>query len=56
MESKSTVFESADAVIERAVRRRLTANRTKIDPRAVRRNLRPKSKYHYSLTLKVWNL
>jgi len=55
MESKSTAFKSADAVIERAVRRGLTEDRTKIDPRAVRRNLRPKSKYRYSLALQVWH-
>ena len=56
MESKLTAFKSADAVIEWAVRRGLTADHTNIDPRAVRRNLRPKSKYGYLLTLKVWHL
>ena len=55
MESKSTAFKSTDAVIKRAVRRGLTADRTKIDPRTVRRNLRPNSKYRYSLTLEVWH-
>jgi len=56
MESKLTAFKSVDAIIKRAVKRGLTEDCTKIDPYAVRRNLRPKSKYRYLLTLQVWHL
>ena len=55
MESKLTAFKLADTVIERAVRRGLAADCTKIDPYTARRNLRTKSKYHYLLTLKVYS-
>jgi len=51
---ESTAFNPADAVIQWARRRGLTADRSKIDPRAVRRNLRPKSKKRYSSILEVW--
>jgi len=40
---KSTTFNLADAVIKWAVRRGLTADRSKINPCAVRRHLRPKN-------------
>jgi hypothetical protein len=55
MELESTAVKLADAVIKRAVQRGLTADRTKIDPRAVRRNLRPKSKKDYLRALQVWH-
>jgi len=51
-----SAFKSADAVVKRAVKRGLTADRSKIDPRAVRKNLRLKSKNRYLYTLAVWYL
>jgi hypothetical protein len=56
MELESTAVKSADAVIKRAVQRGLTADRTKIDPCVVRRNLRPKSTKDYSRVFEVWYL
>jgi len=48
-----SAFKSADAIVERAVKRGLTADRSKINPRVVRRNLRPKSENRYSRALAV---
>jgi len=56
MDLESTVFKSGDAVIGRAIRRGVTADRTKIDPRAVCRNLRPKRKTRYLRALEVWHV
>jgi hypothetical protein len=50
-----TSFKSADAVVELAVKRGLIEDRSKIDSRAVRKNLRLKSKNRYSRTLVVWH-
>ncbi|KAK0723474.1 hypothetical protein B0T26DRAFT_675041 [Lasiosphaeria miniovina] len=46
---------SANAIIERAEKRGLTADRSQINPQTVRRNLRPKSKKDYSRVLAVWH-
>ena len=55
MELESKTSSSADALIERAERRGLTGDRSKISPHTVRRNLRPKSKDQYSRVLEVWH-
>ena len=53
MELELKTSNSADALIERAERRGLTGDRSKISPHTVHRNLRPKSKNQYSQALKV---
>jgi len=55
MELEPKKSDLANAVIERAERRGLTADRSKINPQAARRNLRPKSKSEYSRVLAVWH-
>ena len=55
MELESKTSNSADTLIERAERRGLTGDRSKIRPHTVHRNLRPKSKNQYSRVLEVWH-
>ena len=56
MELESKTSNSADALTERAERRGLTGDRSKISPHTIYRNLRPKSKNLYSRVLEVWHL
>jgi len=54
MELELRTSDLANTVIKRAERRGLTVDRSKINPQAIRRNLRPKSKSEYSRVLVVW--
>jgi hypothetical protein len=51
MELELKTSSSADALLERAERRGLTGDCSKISPHTVCRNLRPKSKDQYSRVL-----
>jgi len=55
MELESKTPNSVDTFIERAERRGLTGDRSKISPHTVYRNLRPKCKSLYSRVREVWH-
>ena len=47
---------SVKSIIKRAVKRDLTADRFKINPQVVRKELQPKSEKYYSQILIIWYL